>query len=109
MANWSSSKTTGSLSASIAGSTTPKVYNVSASIASTEYSQALSANTKQFIIQVRGGSAKMRVGFAVGESTTNYITVEYGVSMCQQGLDFGGTLYFQTNKASQIVEILEWT
>lgn len=90
------------------GASTPTIYNVSAVSAGTEYSQALNTDTNKFIIRVRG-RANLQLAFTVTESATNYITIPAGSSFTADSLSFGGTLYFQTDKASQIVEILEWT
>ena len=87
---------------------TPTIYNVSAPAAGTEVSQALTAGTKAFIIRVRG-PANLQLAFVSTESSTNFITVAKGSAYSQDGLNFSGTLFFQTDKASQTVEILEWT
>lgn len=87
---------------------TPTIYNVPASLSNTEYSQALSANTKKFTIKVRG-KADLKLAYTATESATNYITIPAGAVMFIDGLNASGlTLYFQTTKASQIVEIQEW-
>lgn len=86
----------------------PKVYNVSVPLANTEVSQALSANTKKFLIRVRD-SARMQLAYEATESSTNFVTVPSGCTYEESELNFTGTLYFQTNKASQLVEIVEWT
>ena len=92
----------------IGPSGSPKIYNVDVVTASTEVSQALTSNTKQFTIRVRG-SANLQLAFIATESSSNFITVPSGTTLIQDGLDFSGTLYFQTDKASQKVEILEWS
>lgn len=94
--------------ATISGATTPAIYNVSAPTANTEVSQALSSNTKQFMIKNRG-NAKMQVAFTATESGSKYITVPPGSGLHCDTLDFSGTIYFQTDKNSQTVEILEWS
>ena len=86
----------------------PKVYNVSVALANTEVSQALTADTKAFTIRVRG-SANLKLAFTATESATTFITIPRGANYGIDGLKFNGTLYFQTDKASQTVEILEWS
>lgn len=108
MSNVTSTFRGASSGSALTGATTPLIYNVSVPTADTEVSQLLSSNTKQFTIKVRGNST-LRLAFASGESDTNYITVTSGASYTADALNFSGTLYFQTNKASQIVEILEWS
>lgn len=86
---------------------TPTIYNVSVPLAATEVSQALSAGVKRFTIKVRGNST-LQLAFTSGQSGTNYISIPFGCTYTEDGLNFSGTLYFQTVKASQTVEILEW-
>ena len=96
------------INVSVNPSATPKIYNLSAPTASTEVSQALSTDTKQLIIRVRG-NAKLQIAFNVGESGTNYLTIPAGASLTLTELKTSATLYLQTDKNSQIIEILEWT
>jgi len=87
----------------------PKIYNLSAPVADTEVSQVLSANVKQLLIKVRG-NAKMQIAFVSTESGTKFMTVPNGSVLSLEDLKLSSTtLYLQTNKASQIIEILEWT
>jgi hypothetical protein len=88
-----------------AGSVT--VYNVSVTLANTEFSQDLTEGTKAFTIRVRGGSS-LKLAFEAGQSGTNYVTIPPGANYTAEGLNFSGTLYFQTPKPSQTVEIVEW-
>lgn len=94
--------------ATVEAGTEPLVYNVSVPLANTEVSQTLSSAVKRFTIRVRGNS-RLKLAFALGESSTNYITIPPGCTYTEDGLGFSGVLYFQTVKASQVVEILEWT
>ena len=94
--------------ATVVESQTPKIYNVSIPTANTEVSQLLSSDVKQFTIKVRG-SARLQLAFNSGESGTTFITVPTNANYTASALNFSGTLYFQTNKDTQIVEILEWT
>lgn len=94
--------------ATIEAGSTPVIYNVSVPLANTEVSQVLSSGTKSFTIRVRG-TAKLQLAFTSGQSGVTYLTVRPGVSYTQEGLDYNGALYFQTDKPSQIVEIVEWS
>jgi hypothetical protein len=102
------SNITGTVRASIATPANQTIRNVSVSSANTEVSQSLSSGTKQFMIRVRG-NAILKLAFRSSESATNYITVPMGCSYFESDVDFTGTLYFQTNKASQVIEIVEWS
>lgn len=59
------------------------------------------------MIRVRGVSS-LKLAYVSGQSGSNYITVSPGAVYTAEGLNFTGTLYFQTTKPSQTVEILEW-
>lgn len=87
---------------------TPKVYNVSAAVANSEVFQALSSDTTQFMIKVRD-NAKLQLAYVATESATNYLTIRPGAVLSVDSIDFSGTLYFQTDKSGQTVEIVEWT
>ena len=101
------SNVTSTFRTSAAAATSPTIYNVSAPVAGTEVSQALSSGTKSFTIKVRG-PANLQLAFISTESSTKFITVARGSAYSQDNLNFSGTLFFQTDKASQTVEILEW-
>ena len=94
--------------ATIEAGNTPTIYNVSVPLANTEVSQALSSSTKRFLIRVRG-NANLKMAFTLGDSGSNYITVPHGCSYTEDSINFTGTIYFQTNVAGQVVEILEWS
>jgi hypothetical protein len=94
--------------AQVEAAATPTIYNVAIALANTEVSQALSSGTKSFTIRVRGSSS-LQLAFTSGQSGTNYITLRPGVNYTQEGLNFNGTLYFQSPAAAQTVEILEWS
>jgi hypothetical protein len=95
--------------AQLKASSTPTIYNKSVPTANTEVSQALSANTKQFIIRVRGHGSTLKLAYVATESGTNYITIPKGCSMEVRNVDLTSTtLYFQCDVASQTVEIQEW-
>ena len=86
----------------------PVIYNVATTLANTEYSQALNPNVRRFTIRVRGNS-KLQLAFDSGDSATLFVTIPPGCSYTEDEINFTGTLYFQTSKALQTVEILEWT
>lgn len=102
------SNVTSTFRSSASQATTPTIYNVAVPLANTEVSQALSTGTKSFTIRVRG-HARLQLAFASGNSGTDFLTIPSGANLTQENLNFDGTIYFQTSKASQVVEILEWT
>lgn len=83
------------------------ITNLSIPSASTEYSHALNSNLKQVIIRCRGAGA-LKISFTSGESGTKYFSIPKGCSLTLTEIDFTSTtLYVQSDKASQTVEILE--
>jgi|TARA_Y100000310_G_scaffold177773_1_gene177775 hypothetical protein len=95
------------------GATTPTIYNVTVASANSEESQALSANTKQFFVKLRGRSSSLRMAFVTGgadASTGTFITIPANGFLSPAGLDFSSkTLYFETSGASQVIEIMEFS
>lgn len=89
---------------------TPAIQNVTAILANTEYIVVVPMNAKRFIIKIRGGNSKGQLSFQVGQSATNYVTIEYGNCYKEDGLSLNSNLnlYVQTNKANQIIELLTW-
>lgn len=88
--------------------TAPTIYNVTMTNASTEYSQALPANTRKFLIKCRTGY-DIQVCFANGQSGTTYLTVPAGFSYGEDQInDASITLYFQCATAGQVAEIVAW-
>jgi glucose dehydrogenase len=89
----------------------PTTYNVSAAIAGTEYSQVIPAGTKRFMAKVRSGDARMQFAYVSGQSGTNYTTVRVGCFYEEINLNLTAsiTFYFQTNKATQTLEMLVWS
>ena len=93
----------------IVGSSTHKIYNVPCATASTEYSQALSSGVVQLFLRSRHGG-KIQMSFVAGETGSKFITVPAGSGWNAMGLSLvGKTLYFQSDKNSDVIEIEEWT
>lgn len=89
--------------------TTPTIFNVTATLANTEYSQALPSDTKKLLLRCRGLS-RIQFSFASGGTNTNYITIRPGTVYSVEGLSLSSsTIYFETSLAGQVVEILTWT
>ena len=89
--------------------TTSKIYNVNLPVAGTEVSQALSTNTKKFMIQSRNNTI-LRVSTVSGEVNTGpYITIKGQTSRVIDGLDFTGTIYLRSSVPNIVVEIWEWS
>lgn len=95
------------LSTPVGAASSQKITNLSLPMANTEVSHTLSANLKQIIIKLRG-IADLKFSFTATESGTKFITIPKGATLSLIELNFASeTVYFQSPKASQTVEILE--
>ena len=91
--------------------TTPVIYNVTMTLADTEYSQALPANTKKFLIHTRDGTT-FRIAFVTGKVATPtepYFTIAANDAYYEDGIKATPTLYFGCASAGKIVEIIAWS
>lgn len=88
---------------------TPNIVNTSIPLAGTEVSQAITDNTKRLEIRSRNLNANLQFAFTAGQSGTNFITINAGSTLSIDGLDLvSATLYIQSDKAGNTVEILEF-
>lgn len=90
--------------------TTATVANVPVPLATTEVSYALPAGTSRFMVKAREYLADIKLSYSSGTSGTVYITIPRGCNYSEAEVNTGTahTLYFQTNVASQVVEIISW-
>lgn len=90
----------------------PTIFNVSAPVAGTEYSQVIPAGTKRFTAKLRsgGGGANMQFAYVAGTSGTNYVKVPFGNFYEEANLNTISsiTFYFQSDKAAQTLEMIVW-
>ena len=87
--------------------TNPTVVNQSVVTANVEESYTFPAGTKRFILRSRS-KGNMKVSYTLGDSSVNYMTVYAGNYYEELNIDFGDTIYFQTDKSSDTIEILSW-
>lgn len=93
---------------------TPIIYNVTLTLADTEYSQAMPLNCRCIEFQART-AADIRFAFVTGKvatPTAPYMTLKSGHWYFSQPLSQGAapsTLYLGTATAGTVVEILAWT
>ena len=84
------------------------IYNVTMTLADTEYSQTLMAGASKILVQNRGGY-DTKLAFVTGQSGTVYMTIKAGSVYYEDMLEGGQrTLYFQCPTAGQVLEILSW-
>jgi len=91
--------------------TTPVIYNVTMTLADTEYSQVLPANTKKFLIHTRDGTT-FRIAFVTGKvatPTAPYFTIPGGNGYSEDGIKATPTLYFGCGSAAKEIEIIAWS
>lgn len=100
----------GSINVSFAGKKTPTIFSVPAATASTEYSITIPQATKKYRFRNRG-NARVQYSFVSGSSGSNYITVKPGNIEVEENLqlDSNLTIYFQTPKSGQEIEVLLWS
>ena len=91
--------------------TAPTHYNVTMTNANTEYSQALSANTKKFSLHTRDFSA-FRFAYVTGKvagPVAPYLTIPAGGEKVEELIQPAAiTLYFASSDVGKIIEIEEW-
>ena len=100
----------GSINVELILATTPTIVNLNVVAADTEYSYALPVGTKHFTIKDRKGDAKIRMAYVSGESGVNFKTIDMGNTYEAKDISTiaGLTIYFQSSKASRIIEIESW-
>jgi len=103
----------GNVSIDIINATTPRLTNLTMDISpNTESSHTLVTNLKQILIRARNSPSNhtLKFSYTSGESGTVYITLLPGAVYERTDLDLvAGTLFIQSNVASSIVEIEEWS
>lgn len=95
----------------VKAATTNTLYNlVSPGIAGTEFSQALTASTKQLMIRCRQ-AFDIQFTFTSGESGSKYITIPRNVTYKVENIDLASaTIYMQVpGGTSKDIEIEEWS
>ena len=89
---------------------TPTTVNFPILLANTEYSYVFPTGTRQFSIKDRDGYAKTRIAYIVGGTSASYQTIDMGCTLPVSDIltTAGFTVYFQSNKAGRILEIVSW-
>lgn len=88
--------------------TSRTIYNVTMTLANTEYNQALPANTKKLTIKCRG-LYNIKLAFILNQSGVTYLTIPAGMAYSEDLIrPISLTLYFQCPAAAQVAEIVAW-
>jgi hypothetical protein len=82
------------------------IENIDIILANTEYSYALPNGTRKFTIKLRDMGYDLQICFVSGDSNTTYITLTNGNSYTENEIKGTGSLYFRSNQANQVAEIL---
>ena len=93
-----------------AGAQNPFVLNVPLLLANTEYPISLPKACKRFVLRMRN-SSKFFLAFQVGETLTNFITAWPGSIYSEGDLSLAAPLsiYINSTKASETMEVIYWT
>lgn len=86
----------------------PTIFNLEIAAANIEQSQALPANTKEFMIKTRG-QGLLKIAFISNGSGTNYITIPGNAVFHTSQVFESLTVYFQSPTVGTIVEILSFS
>lgn len=88
----------------------PTIFNLTLTLAGTEYPQAIPLNARKFVLRERSGGSDLQLAFALGESGTNFVTIPAGSSKALDGVYLSGlSLFLQSPDAGKIVEIEVWS
>jgi len=90
---------------------TPTAYNISVDVGSTEYSQALPANTRAIEFRSRL-EVDVIYSFEAGKvagPTANYLTLDGGLQYYKEGLNLTGKTLYVAGTAGDVVELLAWS
>jgi hypothetical protein len=87
----------------------PTVYNVSMPLAATEYTFTFPSGTKKFSLKTRVTS-NLQYTFQSGQSGTTFVTIPPGCNYSEENLSLSTSLsiYFQSNKPSNTLELTLW-
>lgn len=94
---------------SVAVGTTPAIYNLTMTLANTEYSQALPSGTRAITIRCRG-LYDVKFSYTASASGTTYITIPSGMNYFEEQVNLSSkTIYAQCATAGQILEIIVYS
>ena len=88
--------------------TTPLIYNLNIISAGTEVSLALPENTKKFLIKSRS-KGQLRLAYISGCTNMTYLTLPLGSSFVDESFYTNQTIYFQSSKPGDVIEIVAYT
>lgn len=87
---------------------TPTIANLSVPTSGIEQSYSLPANTREFILKARGLST-VQFAYNSGDSGSQFVSLPPGCIFTENDLPSSVTIYYQTTKSGETVEVLSWT
>ena len=91
------------------GAKSPTIFNVSLSLADTEFMQTLPDNTRAFSIKPRQMDRTIQLAYISGESSTKFITVPPGGFWKDILALASKTIFIQSSIAGTVAEIEAWS
>lgn len=86
----------------------PNIFNISAPLSNTEYSQILPNGTTHFLIRARNNS-KLQISYSAGQTNTTFLTITPGTIYTVDSVKLiGKTIYFRSTKDNTVIEIVAW-
>lgn len=88
----------------------PSILNVTLTIADTDYPVVIPASIKRYSLKVRNGSSRLKLAFTPINSNP-YLTIERGTTYTEDFIKrtTALTIYLQSNKDNQVLELIYWT
>jgi hypothetical protein len=96
------------IQANLVGASSFQVANITCVLVNTEYSYLLPSGTKKLKLRARG-TARLQLADATGLTNTTFFTIHPGECYEDDMISATLTLFFQSSKAGEIVEIITWT
>lgn len=89
--------------------TAAQIYNVIMEISNTEYNFKIPDQAKKVLIRLRDTAYTGKLAYTSGKSGTEFLTLPVGVAKTIDGVYLvDKTFYFQSDGASQVMEIEVW-
>jgi hypothetical protein len=85
----------------------PELVNIVLANANTEYFYNLPTNTRKITIRARKGT--LRLGFQPGSTDTAYLTISKGMVYNENDINFNGSVFIQSNRNNEVIEVLSWS
>jgi hypothetical protein len=96
------------IQANLVGATTYQVANVTCTLANTEYTYVLPSGAKKMKLRARG-MARLQLADATGLTNSTFFTIHPGECYEDDMISATLSIYFQSSKAGEVVEIIIWT